>query len=218
MKASIQALANRIDALSLRERGAVMLMVVAVLVFLWSQLLMAPLNTMQLAKQQEIAALQSRLGELNSTITAILTDQSGESKTAKEQQMARLQDEIARLDEQLGELTAELLEPREMAKLLEAVLEKNTRLKLVEMRNLPAEALLTVDDAALSERANVYRHGLSITVEGSYLATLDYVRALEQLPWRFYWDSLELRTEKYPVNRTTIVVYTLSLQEGMLGV
>ena len=64
----------------------------------------------------------------------------------------------------------------------------------------------------------MYRHGLQLELEGSYLATLAYLKALQALPWEFYWDEVRLQVDKYPTAKITIVVHTLSLTEGWIGV
>lgn len=209
MKAWWQQLSARVDALSLRERAAVLLMVIAVLVFLWYQLLMLPLQAVQTAKQDQIAAQQARLTKVNEALTGLLTSPTG----APAAERTRLESELSRLNDAIGARTGELIGPEEMTRVLEEVLAKNTRLRLVEVQSLPPEPLFA--DVA---GGNVYRHGVAITVEGRYLDTLDYLRALEALPWHFYWDSLELHTVDYPTNRITLVVYTLSMEEGLLGV
>lgn len=209
MSARWQQLANWVDALSLRERAAVLLMVIAVLVFLWYQLLMLPLQAVQTAKQEQITAQQARLAKVNEALTSLLTQPAGASAAER----ARLESELARLNDAIGTRTGELIGPQEMTRVLEEVLAKNTRLRLVEVKSLPPEPLF--EDVA---GGNVYRHGVAITVQGSYLDTLGYLRALEALPWHFYWDSLDLHTVDYPANRTTLVVYTLSMEEGLLGV
>jgi MSHA biogenesis protein MshJ len=62
-----------------------------------------------------------------------------------------------------------------------------------------------------------YRHGLEIEVEGSYAACLEYLNAIESLPWRLYWQVLELDVIDYPLNRIRIEVGTLSLDEEWIG-
>ena len=59
---------------------------------------------------------------------------------------------------------------------------------------------------------------LQIEFKGSYLSTLEYLQALNKLPWKFYWDSLELKVDKYPVSTIVITVHTLSFHEGWIGV
>nr|NIO43188.1 hypothetical protein [Burkholderiales bacterium] len=53
---------------------------------------------------------------------------------------------------------------------------------------------------------------------GRYLDIVDYLKTLEALPWKMFWGEAKLETEKYPRSRFTLVVYTLSLREGWIGV
>jgi hypothetical protein len=46
---------------------------------------------------------------------------------------------------------------------------------------------------------------------------LRYLEAIQSLPYRFTWESVELETVSHPTNRTRIVLYTLGLDQGLLG-
>jgi len=63
-----------------------------------------------------------------------------------------------------------------------------------------------------------YVHPVELVIEGSYLDVLAYLRALESLPWRFYWKVLELQTTHYPTNRVRIELSTLSMDKEWIGV
>jgi len=64
----------------------------------------------------------------------------------------------------------------------------------------------------------MYKHGLRIQLSGQYPDILRYLGALEALPWKVFWGEVQLQTEKYPVSRVTLVIYTLSLDEAWIGV
>jgi MSHA biogenesis protein MshJ len=55
-------------------------------------------------------------------------------------------------------------------------------------------------------------------VEGGYLDVLNYLQKVEALPWRFYWQVLELKAAEYPLNRVRIRLNTLSMDKEWLGV
>jgi MSHA biogenesis protein MshJ len=57
----------------------------------------------------------------------------------------------------------------------------------------------------------LYRHGVELTVRGSYLDMVDYMHALETLPTQLFWGKAQLDAEDYPNVRLTLIVYTLSL-------
>jgi MSHA biogenesis protein MshJ len=52
---------------------------------------------------------------------------------------------------------------------------------------------------------------LQLHLEGSYLATLRYLRALEALPWEFFWDGLHFEVIEYPTARVRLDIHTLGL-------
>ena len=113
-----------------------------------------------------------------------------------------------------------LIEPKQMAKVLEVVLAQNTNLQLQRVQSLGAKPLspLKAKEGEEAQSLGIYKHGLQIEFKGSYLSTLKYLKALDELPWNFYWDILELNVEKYPVSKIVITVHTLSFNEGWIGV
>jgi len=57
----------------------------------------------------------------------------------------------------------------------------------------------------------LYRHGVELTLRGSYLDMVDYMHALETLPTQLFWGKAQLDAEDYPNVRLTLTLYTLSL-------
>lgn len=219
MPPPLQRLAARIDAYSLRERGLLLLAAVAVLVGLWQVLLFGPLHRQQVAQQRQIRELNGSIATLNHAITAAAERQSQDPNVALRTRLAAANAADQALDRQLRALTAGLISPQDMARVLEQVLKAQHGLTLVSAASLPAEPVtLAPGRAAQGADAHIYRHGLTLTFDGSYLDTLRYLQALAGLPWHFYWDRLELRVKTYPVSRVSLTVHTLNLKEGWLGV
>jgi MSHA biogenesis protein MshJ len=65
--------------------------------------------------------------------------------------------------------------------------------------------------------APVYKHGLTLTLKGSYFDVLDYLHAVEESPWHFFWERLEYRVGHYPEAEVTLRVYTLGDHEELIG-
>ena len=124
---------------------------------------------------------------------------------------------MAELDRRLKSQMGDLIDPANMARVLEAILTRHTDLRLRRLENLPTRPLLAGEDGNAPE-AGVYRHGLEMEFSGSYLSLLAYLKELDALPWNFYWDALELQVDEYPRAVITIRVHTLSLDEGWIGV
>jgi len=76
----------------------------------------------------------------------------------------------------------------------------------------------TQSDNSERESVGVYKHSTSLKIKGGYFQVLEYVRRLENLTWRFYWDRMSYSVSTYPQAEIEIRVYTLSAEEGLLGV
>jgi MSHA biogenesis protein MshJ len=59
----------------------------------------------------------------------------------------------------------------------------------------------------------IYRHGVEIVVEGSYLDMVGFMNALESLPTQVFWGKASLDAREYPKSRLTLVLFTLSLDQ-----
>ena len=102
-----------------------------------------------------------------------------------------------------------------MPSLLEAVLAEQHGLILLRTENLPPKPLLK-DPEALRSGINLFSHPLLIEFSGRFAPTLNYLLALNRLPWHFYWDRFDLKVLHYPENRTILIVHTLSLNRALL--
>jgi MSHA biogenesis protein MshJ len=197
-------LVAKIDTLSLRERLLVLVTALVLIVALWHTLLMQPLEQRASQTRAELTALEDRITAANRSL---------------EEQIASLRKRIDEINTTLGNHAAELIDPSEMAQVLESVLKEQSRLTLVRIRNTTPDSLVADEDpsAVTPSAVTFYRHGLEIEVEGSYAACLEYLNAIESLPWRLYWQVLELDVIDYPLNRIRIEVGTLSLDEEWIG-
>lgn len=65
--------------------------------------------------------------------------------------------------------------------------------------------------------APLYRHGVEITVEGSYGDLMAWLFSLENLPGpRLLWGGVKLNVDQHPTVRLSLTVYTLSLDRAWL--
>lgn len=126
------------------------------------------------------------------------------------QQIERLTQHLARLDSQVTDRLQSLVGPEQMAGLLLDVLAQENGLQLVQLQNRPAQAIATPAGTTL------YRHGISLQLQGSYTQLLGYVRRLESLRGQLYWQELEFELEQYPDARIRLDFFTLSDHKELL--
>lgn len=225
MKERIKILTEKIDALSLRERALLLGAALAVAFSIWDQWLMVPLSRQHTLVTTEMEAVQVNLTKFDEQIDSIVESQRQDPDKANRDRLAKLEAGHERLDARIAELVVDLIPPQKMALVLEEILVREKGLELVRVESLGAKPLLGPDEHAATGKPDdpavipgIFRHGLVIEFEGSFLATLEYLQALEGLPWRFFWESIEYQVEDFPKARVTITVSTLSFNEAWIGV
>lgn len=219
--AAANPLLARFEALTLRERAVVVLAIVGLLVFSWDSLLMEPLRLKRVALESELATA-SAFG---------VKPQSADESDPRQLAMTRageLQTQLQGIDAQLASTASGFVSSKRMIEVLHDMLTRQGRLELVSIRNLPVTSLIPdsgggADTAAGADSVPAparppYVHAIEIVIDGQYADILDYLAALEALPWKFRWNSLDLSTAGYPRNRVRIELSTLSLDSTWLGV
>ena len=202
-----------IDKMSMRERVLVFGAGMALLGSLWYLGLMQPLTKQVNKNRTEIISLQERTKTTNQNLE-VQALQISSTGTEDREKFLQIQKRLDEMNERLGGYAAELINPAEMSRVLQGVLKEQSKLRLIRVRNLSPEALSA---SAEAQTTTFYRHGLEIEFEGSYLACLEYLQEIETLPWRFYWQYLEIEVLEYPRNRIRLEVSTLSPDEEWIG-
>jgi MSHA biogenesis protein MshJ len=216
------AIAKKYEALTLRERAFVMLAVLGLAILGWDSLLMEPLRQSRMALEAELAAVNA--------FGANRVADDSDPRQVNIMRAGELQTQLAELDAQLQTTTSGFVSADRMIEVLHDVLERQGNLALVSIRNLPVQSLVQPDEtgpagdsvaAPVSAPAGPqppFVHAVEIIIDGQYADILDYIAALEALPWKFRWASLDLSTAGYPRNRVRIELATLSLDATWLGV
>ncbi len=202
----LEPLLATVESLSLRERLLVFVTGLMLVGSAWYLGLMQPLDKQATRNRTEIASLRERIEMYNQNLEVEVL-QISNTGTGDREKLARIQGRIDEINERMGGYVAELIDPAQMSLVLQGLLKKQSKLRLIRVRNVSPEAMSASADALTT---TFYRHGLEIEFEGSYLACLEYLERIEDLPWRFYWQLLEIEVLEYPRNRIRLEVSTLS--------
>jgi MSHA biogenesis protein MshJ len=222
-------LGQRLDALSLRERGLIFAAGVTLVYIAWQTLLMDGLN-----KRTQIA--EQRLSEARQHLAVLANADAGASAnplTAAAARNAALRARLGSLDADLRAAASGYVAPEKMIDMLREILAGQHGLKLVSLANLPVQSLAQVNEpgatsagagaapaaeAVLDDKdPGPFLHPVEIVVDGNYVDVVAYLRALEALPWRIHWQRLELKSEDSG-NRVRIVIGALSLSRYWMSV
>ena len=232
MNALIEKYAKRLDALSRRERIMVFAAaVVAILALFYLPGIGPALERSKLMRAQildqnnQIVAATAQKAELE---RALKTDPD----IAVRARIAEKRKQIAEIDTQLAGLQRTLVSPQTMGAVLQQLVDRDHRVRIVRLQNLapaplieregqtgakPAAAAAAASASAQAGGRHVYKHGVQVVVEGSYLDLLAYVARLEQQPWQVYWGKTVMSAD-YPKVRIELTLYTLSLDKAWLVV
>ena len=228
---SLQSAADYFNERPIRERALITVTVGVLVLFLGWELAITPALKQQDSFEARITSLStSRDGSLaqqQNLSNQLATDPSEELRQQLDMRQARLD----RLDRQLAETTGKLIAPRAMVSLLKDMLGAQASLKLqtLELKTPTpvygpnAEAKSSQSEAVSNEREEeaaplLYAHDVELSILGSYLDVLAYLRRLEGLDNRLGWVVLEYDAENWPAGEAIIRVRTLSLEPAWLGV
>jgi MSHA biogenesis protein MshJ len=232
MKAEWKNWSAQFAARTPREKKVLALAALALLYVAADAIWLTPTLNALKAEHKVVAQRTAELAQVQAQAT-----QLSEQMRAQEQQ-TRAALETGRRDlggvaAQLAEFEKTLVPARRMADFLRGLL-PGAGIEVVSLKTLaptplivrdtgkPADATALPSGAAVlpksKDTANLYKHGVEITLAGSYPALLDYLNRLEQSPQKVLWGRLELRAEKYPRSELTLTLYTLSLDPSWLVV
>lgn len=211
LKAQWQAWADKLAALSQRERVLIMLtgvvLVGSIATYGW-------LDAAVVRLEQDRLALSSAQRDLE---IMDLENQGKQARLARDPdqnvrtQLASVDEEIGKLDAALKAQTVDLIQAHEMPEVLEALLSRSANLHMVALTSLAPEPLM-----AGEQRINLFKHGIRLKLEGGYFDVYQYLKALEALPRHFYWKQFDYQVQEHPRAVVEMEIYTLSTSKEFI--
>jgi MSHA biogenesis protein MshJ len=223
MQEQIEKIVTKVDGLSLRERVMIFAAAVFLVVAMVNALFLDPLLEKQKKISAEVVQQQEKMKQVQEQIASLLQARQADANSPRQERIRLLREQIAEGNTYLQGRRDKLVPPEKMAQLLEQVLNKNGRLQLVALNTLPVSLLVEPSDDATVARMTddgnqIFKHGVTISVRGSYADLLRYLEALEKLPTQMFWGVAKMDVVKHPMVELTLTLYTLSLDKTWLQV
>lgn len=227
MKQHWEKLVAKIDGMSLRERVLVFAALAFLLVTLTQVLFLDPLLAEQKKLSAQVVQKQEKMKEIQAQIEALLQARKDDAVSPLRQRLSQIKQQLDEGDAYLQSRRDRLVQPEQMAELMEQVLNKNGKLQLVNLKTLASAPLIekpAKPEGTGAAPANtvpdkqVFKHGVQITVRGSYMDLLQYLTVLEQLPAKMFWGAARMNVVQYPSAELTLTLYTLSLDKTWLQI
>jgi MSHA biogenesis protein MshJ len=232
------SLQHRFDAMQPRERMLISVtlgvLVVLGLYVLW----IAPASKAAASNATQIESLAPQVESARAALALVQEELARDPEAERRLALDRLKQESGELDARLRADEAAVIPPGRMPAVLRDLLGRDARLTVLGVRSLPPEVLrwspapapapppgsappAPTAEATVPSTEGIpalYRHRVVLRFEGDYAAALDYVRAVEALPFRVRLHDLNVDAERWPALTITLTVETLGLQEGWIGV
>ncbi len=219
---------QQVAALSQREKILLLFTGLIIIPGILDYFLLQPLRDNATEWRQQTEVIYQKLGSFSDQQNDLLAEIKKDPAMELKRKIEGIEGALKSVQRALLEYTDTLIAPQRMASMLENMLHERGDLKLVSLQNLPVAPLFKGQelDAAQSEEEKqedaedvfgLYRHGIQLVFEGNYMSTKDYLANLEQLPWKFYWQSFNYEVQKYPTAVVQLNIYTLSTSKWWIG-
>lgn len=235
MKQTWKKFATRIDAMSLRERAIIFILGAVVLLVLVNSLLLESQFANQKQVAQKIQQEQALIAGVQKEIQQVVHRHDEDPDKHNRVLLENLTGQLRQMEGALQGVQRGLISPEKISLVLEEILKQNGRLRLISLKTLPPTGLVQqahVDlgsgsaeqtqkgadpGKSMSNPNALYRHGVQITLSGSYLDMLNYMAALEAMPWQLFWGGAKLDVDAQRTSTLTLTLFTLSLEKKWLN-
>lgn len=209
----LETVQERFELLSKREKLMVFITLIAILWAILGQFILEPTLNRKKQFKQQLLSVQSQASASELAAMEMEALRKKDPNLNNRTQLKAIKSQLSELKQQINQGEKKIVSPQQMATVLRDMLNNHHRLKLVNLETLSAKPIVEAE-----QNQSIFRHGLAITLSGRYFDVHHYLEALESLPWRFYWDSIDYQVKEYPTAEVTLHVYTLSFQEDWLGI
>ena len=212
-------LSERFDGLQTREKVLITLMALAIAYMAVEFALLKPADDRGKRLSGQLQTAQSALESKQSELSQLQTSAGNSADRAHLAQIQAMEQQLTELQSELATIAGGLMDARHLPRTLEDVLVKTGKLSLQKLQALPVEELqlTATDERGEPLSAGIYKHAVSLQLEGRFFDVVNYLKALEALPWGLRWEKLHYRSNAYPTASVTLQVYTLTAEEGLFG-
>jgi MSHA biogenesis protein MshJ len=208
---------ERFIQLSTRERALILCSGILLVLFVGYLGFVEPLlinisKVQQTEKRQSLESLN-----LSAQISALEEQAKQDPNELINQKLQRFVEIDQGLEQKLAQLTHDLVPATLMPQLLEKILVKSNKLKLIELRSIAPQQMIGADKGETMQ-SKLYQHGVVLKLEGRYFDIQRYIAEIETLPWHFYWKKFDYTVTQYPLAQVELELYTLSTNHAFIGV
>ncbi len=217
MKHYWELVQGKVELMPLRERTIIFVAIAFAVIALTSVMLLNPLMEKQKVLSERLAQQQGKVKVMQAELEKLSKAKQEVEHSPLRVRVAELKQQLEVQEENIKDRRNRLVDPDEMANLLEQVLNKNSKLQLVALETLPV-TLVESSRKANTGQKQIFKHSVKITLRGAYLDLFEYLATVEKAPIQMYWGGASFRVDKYPDGELVLTLHTLSMDKAWLKV
>jgi|GEM_PF-2258347 len=205
MKQFMGRYAELVNVLPVQIKIIALVMVFGIIFNLWRFVLWSPLQQKKMEVVSEISMVEKELTLLRLTIVGL-------------QKRASLH--IGQVDQ--AAVKSLKASPQKVSQVLKSLLVAKYSLKLISLKSTTGISAVPTVAGGVNKGTNIVdtvtpanspkflEHVIAIKFFGDYFSTLNYLKAIEQLNWPIYWDSLNYNVISYPDAEVSLQIRVLA--------
>jgi MSHA biogenesis protein MshJ len=230
LKRQVRLLVKNLDARSQSEKLLVTAILVVAMILVFLEVSYDPIRADIAAARSQISSISAQISSQQSSYSLKLAQSQEDPNKFANDRLVIVNRQQQELLSEISALAGDLVTPNQMTALLTNVLARQIGLELISFNNEPVKPLRAIaadaeqDSQEIEQLAStqslsgqVYEHGLTIEFEGDFFNTLRYLRFLEGMTGSFFWDSISFNQSEWPTATVTLMIHTLSADEGFIG-
>ena len=211
----------KIERLSERDRTLLLVIILLILFGLWFFGVFSIQRGFLNRAERKIQMMRSEIANIMQKNHLIETLVASPDVTRLIARFKELTEEKQSFEKQYLKYTHRYIESRDLAKLLHDMLKEtdgviiddfatvslSSKVQTGHTASMSQDLTLPLQSAAqtLSMDATYYQ----LVLRGDYFEIMNYLKRLEEIPWRLYWDKFDYTVSKYPEGVATVLFYTL---------
>ena len=213
---------KQIDHLSDRDRISLLAITLCVLFALWFLVLYLPQTNSIQAVNLKIEGIEIQTATIKQKELLIQSLVSSPDTGKLISHFKQLTQERSNLEKQFSRYSKRYISRRDLAKLLHEMLQQTFGVVIADFATVPQPMVpppaqpTSTEIAATAQPVTVpltlepihYR----LVLRGQYFSIMNYLKRLEGMSWRLYWDKLDYSVTEYPEGVAAIEFYTLKPQ------
>jgi len=218
MQGKFDEVSEKLNALSLRERSILLVVALVAMLGIYDYLALTPYLEQRKENERLFSEYVNEMSAIEGNIATLVKKLEHDPNHLLKERIEKKEKHLKELESIIGESTESLIAPKKMAQVLGYLLSRQSGMGVKSVKNYPADPVSFKKDEESDAEVLMYRHRLTLELEGTFFQVAGYLKMIEGLKERLFWDDMEFSIKRYPKGSFTLDVHTLSMSKELIGV